>query len=238
MASPPDYDFSRMKANIAKAISSGIAGPYNVLLTTGAMNPMHKGHVSMLHKVAVSPIWKESGKGIVVAAFLSPSNDRYLKGKFGAANFLPGTLRVAMAEAGVKDDPLVQVARWEVQVPDRWPDFPEVAQSLLKAIQAELAHDADLSAIAPHVRLWYVCGEDHYAKCGLHRGVTQDVGCCVVARAGKAPDMKHASLDKVIAITGISDGTDHFSSTEVRKHLAALNEMLHPEVLRLLVGAV
>jgi nicotinamide mononucleotide adenylyltransferase len=46
-----------------------------VLLTTGALNPVHRGHVAMFDKARVS---LEAAFGLeVVGGFLSPSHDLY-----------------------------------------------------------------------------------------------------------------------------------------------------------------
>ncbi len=49
-----------------------------VLLTTGAMNPAHRGHASMLHQ-ARSRL--EADGVAVLGAFVSPSHDAYVQPK-------------------------------------------------------------------------------------------------------------------------------------------------------------
>lgn len=221
-----DWGFGKVEANVAAAQAAGKPGPFVVLLTTGAMNPVHKGHIGMVRKVAAAAVWAAGTHGTVVGAFLSPSHDLYLAGKFrGKGGYIPSATRVAMMDATLEKDPLMACGRWESRVPGRWPDFPEVCTQLAAALKAQFP--------SVPMAVWYVCGEDHFTKCHLHHGVAHDVGVCVVARAGKKPDMKQADPSKVVAVEA-QDDTDDMSSTAVREHMAALLRMLPPEALPLL----
>ena len=52
-----------------------------MLLSTGALNPVHLGHVAMFDRARDA---LESQHGFeVVGGFLSPSHDTYLSGKYG-----------------------------------------------------------------------------------------------------------------------------------------------------------
>ena len=95
--------------------------PVAVLLTTGAMNPPHRGHAAMLHAAAT----RLRAAGYHVAgAYLSPSHDGYVQPKAQSLHTpgLSAPFRLAVARAAVRDDPLVSVAAWEAQKPGRWPD--------------------------------------------------------------------------------------------------------------------
>uniref|UniRef100_A0A7S1ZHL6 Cytidyltransferase-like domain-containing protein n=1 Tax=Trieres chinensis TaxID=1514140 RepID=A0A7S1ZHL6_TRICV len=228
VADLPDWDFAKIEANIADAMRRKQGGPFHVLVATGAMNPVHRGHVAMLRKVANSPEWQERG-GRVVGGFLSPSHDLYLRGKFGEGNFLPATKRAAMVRAALEGEPLFSLGLYEVRAEGRWPDFPEVATNLGDAVRERF--------VDVPVRVWYVCGEDHYTKCHLRRGVTKTIGCCVVARGGKRPVMKRANPDLVIGVVA-EDETDDMSSTKVRMHLESLQNLCSEGPIDSLLGAV
>eukprot|EP00966_Prymnesium_polylepis_P274740 6347604-Prymnesium_polylepis.1 len=109
------------KLDLARA-----AGPKGsaVLLTTGAMNPAHRGHSAMLHQARS----RLEADGIaVLGAFVSPSHDAYVQPKAASLSTigLSSALRLQAAQRTVADDPLVSVGAWEAQQPGHWPDFPE-----------------------------------------------------------------------------------------------------------------
>jgi hypothetical protein len=182
-ASLPPWDFAVLDKKMtdfkvnANSPSSPATKQLYVLLTTGAMNPIHRGHVAVLYAAAAAVT--AAGHGTVVAAFASPSNDMYLRGKFGVGNFMPASRRLACAYAALASDDLVRVGAWEAAVPNRWPDFPEVCIELSKAVQAKYPHHS--------FKVLYCCGEDHYAKCSLRRGVTATIGVCVLGREASSP---------------------------------------------------
>jgi hypothetical protein len=130
-----------------------------VLLTTGALNPVHLGHVAMFDK---AKICFEAEFGLeVVGGFLSPSHDRDLLGKYGdSAKFFSAEKRIEMCIAATRGHPILSVGTWESSVRDRWPDFPEVTQALGSALKASFAGDAPL--------VLYLCGEDHPAPPSPH----------------------------------------------------------------------
>ena len=188
VASLPPWDLSVVDAEMVAPLPPGGPSERIVLLTTGAMNPVHRGHVAMLHSTARDI--QAAGRGRVVGAFLSPSHDLYLTQKFGPGKFIPAAKRIACAAAALRRDPLVRVGAWECQQQGQWPDFPVVCQALEAALERRYP--------ALPVRVFYVCGEDHYQKCGLRKGVTPTVGVCVVARDGKAANCSGAPEDSVI----------------------------------------
>jgi len=184
-----------------------------VLLTTGALNPVHRGHVAALHHVrrelaALNP------ERPVIAAFLSPSSDVYLDGKFGrtaggATGALPGAVRYDACARALASDDFVDVGSYEVRFTrergSHWPNFPEVCADLQRDLDAKatalwmLGDTAPPAAAAepplptaaapvPLLQVIYCCGSDHYIRCGLGRGVPvrsgRSVGVAVTMRAG------------------------------------------------------
>ena len=222
----PEWDFEALDAAVERPLPPGT--PRVVLLTTGAMNPIHRGHVAMLESAA-KQIDATPGRGTVVGGFLSPSHDDYLAGKFGPRKFLPATTRLACAAAALRGHPLVRLGAWEAQREGRWPDFPVVCRALSEALTKRYPAEAN-------VRLFYVCGEDHYRKCGLTRGISASVGVCVVAREGRSADMSGADPSLVIPVSGDASTAD-YSSTKARAALATLDAMLPPGVLEALIAA-
>jgi hypothetical protein len=197
-----------------------------VLLTTGALNPVHRGHVAMFDKAERC---LESEFGLeVVGGFLSPSHDQYLLGKYGdSSKFFSAEKRIEMCIAATREHPILSVGTWESSVPDRWPDFPEVTQALVSALKARFAQEAPMVV--------YLCGEDHF-RLARGRGLP---GICVVSRAGRSGT---SDRDKnIFSVEGAAgDPFSQVSATRIREALAnhdmaTLRADLHPDVLALLV---
>ena len=203
-----------------------------MLLSTGALNPVHLGHVAMFDRARDA---LESQHGFeVVGGFLSASHDTYLSNKYGLpgkygdpTTFFPAVQRLAMCAAATKDHPFLAVASWESSTSGRWPDFPEVTATLEGVLQ-ERFPDEDLHVI-------YLCGQDHFryaARAGLP-------GVAVVSRAGHSE--RSDAARKVYAVrTESDDPFGQMSSTRVREALATddqatLRSCLHPDVLALLL---
>ena len=96
-----------------------------ILLSTGAMNPIHRGHVAMIH--AAADRLRAAGYD-VLRAYVSPSHDGYVQPKARRLSTLglSAAFRLEVAQRAVADDPLVAVGAWEAQQPGHWPDFPQV----------------------------------------------------------------------------------------------------------------
>ena len=96
-----------------------------ILLSTGAMNPIHRGHVAMIH--AAADRLRAAGYD-VLRAYVSPSHDGYVQPKARGLSTLglSAAFRLEVAQRAVADDPLVAVGAWEAQQPGHWPDFPQV----------------------------------------------------------------------------------------------------------------
>lgn len=198
-----------------------------VLLTTGALNPVHRGHVAMFDKAKAN---LEAEFGLeVVGGFLSPSHDQYLLGKYrDRSKFFPAAKRLTMCAAATKDHSFLAVGAWESSVPDRWPDFPEVTQALVRALNDRFPGEMLL--------VLYVCGEDHFH---IARGCNLP-GICVVSRAGRA-GVSNPERNLFAVGSAEDDPFRQMSATRIREalannDLATLRSDLHPDVLALLLG--
>ena len=203
-----------------------------VILATGAMNPIQTGHVSMLLSAAETL----SLQGYVVAgSFLSPSGDKYVRGKMagGRGGIILSkemrfeVVRRLVAEAG---DPTLLVSEWEATAGEAagggrgWLNFPEVCRSLKEAVEGTGA------------KVFYVCGKDHADRCGLWRGVgVEGVGVVVVQRAaGKISKKGNGDVFVAEAAAWVRPEAG-YSSTRVweairaKSHKAA-SRMLSPSV--------
>ena len=218
MSSTEHWPLEKIERNLARPSR----GRRCVLLTTGALNPIHLGHVAMFDRARGG---LESEHGFDVAGgFLSPSHDAYLSGKYGDSAFFPARQRLAMCVAATKDHPVLAVTSWESSASGRWPDFPEVTATL-EDVLAERFPNEDIGVI-------YLCGQDHFGYAGADRLP----GIAVVSRAGKS-EQTDAARD-IYAVR--ADGSfSQLSATRVRealvkKDIQALKAWVHPDVLALL----
>jgi len=184
-----------------------------VLLTTGAMNPLHRGHVEMLNAAAAR---LEEAGFFVCAIYLSPSHDSYVQPK--ARRFktigLSGRFRLEVARRAVAEDPRVMVASWEADYQGHWPDFPVVCKACQSTVQSD--------ATTANASVFYVCGTDHATKCGLWQGM-RGVGVVVVPRATETVGRERPS-DRVFVAHPAAGDVSTFSSTKLRAALAAADE--------------
>ena len=197
---------------------TGGAAQVAVLVTTGALNPVHRGHAAMLHCAAAR--LPEAGF-FVAGGYLSPSHDAYVQPKASSLRTigLTAPFRLALAAAATASDALVSVGAWEARQPGRWPDFPQVCA----ALRTEVAGGSG-GAPPRSVRVFYVCGSDHANKCGLWRGMGE-TGVVVVPRAAAAshppgqtrPERPEANVFVARAAEGDAAS---FTSTRVREAVA------------------
>ena len=135
-----------------------------VLVMTGALNPVHTGHVASLvsaRRALEAEGWEVAG------GWLSPSHSTYVKPKMKqtGGRYFPTAVRLHCVALAVEDSDWIMPGAWESLGPhDCWPDFPKVVANL----QQEMA-----GCEAEHgpVTVFYCCGFDHYMKCGLYRGM-------------------------------------------------------------------
>jgi len=218
MSSPEHWPVDKIERNLTRAPQ----GRRCVLLTTGALNPVHLGHVAMFDR-ARDALESEHGFD-VVGGFLSPSHDTYLSGKHRDSAFFPASQRLAMCAKATADHPLLAVASWESSVSGSWPDFP-VVTATLEDVLAERFPDEDIVVI-------YLCGQDHFS----HAEASRLPAIAVVSRAGKSERTDAAR--NIYAVR--TDGPfSQLSATKVREALAnedmqTLKDCVHPEVLELL----
>jgi nicotinic acid mononucleotide adenylyltransferase len=221
MSSPEHWPVDKIAGNLASAPR----GRRCVLLSTGALNPVHLGHVAMFDR-ARDALESEYGFA-VVGGFLSPSHDTYLSGKYGdPTKFIPAAKRLEMCAAATQDHPVLTVASWESSVSGYWPDFPEVTAVLERVLQ-ERFPDEGIGVI-------YLCGQDHFR----HAATARLPGVAVVSRAGHSETSDAAR--NIYAVRAVADDPfSHISSTRIREALAnddqaTLQSYLHPDVLALL----
>ena len=127
-----------------------------ILLTTGALNPIHKGHINML-KLAQDCLESKGFK--VDKIYLSPSSDIYLedkKNRNGVDYYYEFKYRLAMCKLAINDFKNenkgnekynIEVSDWE-GMQDTFVDYPYVFKHFQDNNKDKL--------------VFYVCGSDHY----------------------------------------------------------------------------
>eukprot|EP00929_Paragymnodinium_shiwhaense_P079057 TRINITY_DN4108_c0_g1_i1.p1 TRINITY_DN4108_c0_g1~~TRINITY_DN4108_c0_g1_i1.p1 ORF type:complete len:278 (-),score=43.90 TRINITY_DN4108_c0_g1_i1:350-1126(-) len=234
------WPMDKMLRSLEARLKSGTTAPkgFAVVLTTGGMNPAHRGHVQLLKQAAKR--LEEAGYG-VVGAWLSPSHDRYLQPKAQSLGTigLSAPFRLALASEAVNADDFVSIGWWEADEQHRrWPDFPVVADALREHLK-EQAKVGQLAELLPKesVSVFYACGADHAGKCGLYDGMS-GCGVVVVPRTGERVGKENEAKSVYVAEACMESAA--FSSTKVRQAIAYensayLSEALSPAAARFLL---
>ena len=146
-----------------------------VLLMTGALNPIHNSHVSMMD-VAKRAL-EASGKR-VLGGFVSPSHAAYVRSKMirRGERYFGTSARIDMVQIALAGSEWLEAGCWE-SAQSGFVDFPAVAADLASAVAGE------------GVAVFYVCGLDHFESCAPHRALLRiaagrRLGCVVVPRGG------------------------------------------------------
>ena len=188
-----------------------------VLLTTGALNPVHRGHLRMLH-LARAALEAAPGNALVLGGLLSPSADVYVRGKRLASWYLAAD-RVDMVGRAVAEDGSAEFLQCDPWESERrvFVDFPEVRRLLEGRL-----NEAFAAALGGRcIDVLYVCGQDHAEKCHLWG---QPWVVCVTRAGARPPPDGH----KCWVVAGDVDVLEA-SSTRIRDLLAGPG----PDVQRL-----
>ena len=165
----------------------------------------------------------------VLGGFLSPSHDLYVgpKMRHAKARAFTAAQRLELVELAVCDAPWLAASPWESTcVAGRWPDFPEVVSQLTAALRAHALLGPLLAA--QRLTPFYVCGQDHFEKCGRFT-LEAPAGVVVVTRAeeGSSSSSSSSSLPAdspsklLFYAENASPDTASLSSTRLRAALAA-----------------
>mmetsp|Transcript_108145 Transcript_108145/g.334026 ORF Transcript_108145/g.334026 Transcript_108145/m.334026 type:complete len:243 (-) Transcript_108145:54-782(-) len=205
------WPLGKFRAAAATAAGAGAASTA-VVLTTGGMNPPHRGHVQLLHEARRR---LEAAGCAVVGLWLSPSHDSYVQPKAEALQTvgLSAAFRLELARCAVADDPLVAIGAWEASV-EGFRNFPEVADALQAELQAVCERE---QLLTPAV--FYACGTDMADRCGLYSGL-EPHGVVVVPRDGEVPGPEDPAVRVLVAVPAAGEVAG-FSSTRVRAAIAA-----------------
>jgi len=176
-----------------------------ILLTTGALNPVHKGHIMSL-KLAQDYL---ENKGFVVEKiYLSPSSDIYLNNKKNDGKidyFYKFEDRLKMCQLAVEDFKKennnnkynIEVTDWEGKQ-SKFVDFPDVIKHFQNKNKDNI--------------VFYICGSDHYNYVNLDNII-------VIKRNNDIVNLKNNKNNFVVEDNSNSD----FSSTKAREIIKKIN---------------
>jgi len=136
-----------------------------ILLATGSFSPIHRMYLKMF-ELARGHLEQKHGAH-VVAGYLSPSPDCYVRQKLGK-HYIEEEHRVSMCELAVNQSPWLMVDKWEAQQP-RFVAYWKVVDHL-KAI---------VSKIIPTAKVMYLMGADLLCRAPhlAHKLVKEGVVC-------------------------------------------------------------
>jgi hypothetical protein len=116
-----------------------------------------------------------------------------------------------------EEAPWLSVGLWEASQAGYWPDFPEVVQNLHDYLSVALP-------LPSSPKVFYVCGEDHFMKCGLRYGLGS-FGVVVVPRSGDGsgllPEPRKAEGGKMVFVAAADEDVRDLSSTAIRKAMSS-----------------
>jgi len=222
--------FAKIEAMCA-ALPSGDTRQRVVLLMTGSLNPVHKLHMQSF-EIAKRGL-EQDAKLVVVGGLLSASHDDYV-GRKVRADLIPFVDRAALCRLAVNDSKWVDFDEWEGRQAG-FRDFPAVARHVVDQLNKDVPK--------LNLRVLYLCGSDHCAKCHLYNGISRDVGVCVVARPGAPLRTEFLREGVAYLVTDAEASESDVSSTLVRQAvvrgdanaLQSLKRMLHADVLAYMV---
>jgi nicotinic acid mononucleotide adenylyltransferase len=187
---------------------------FAVLLETGSMNPIHRQHVKILD-IAAQCLERDHNVKAVLGV-LSPSCDFYVRSKL-RAEAIPFRDRIAMARlaadehcrtgAGAASSTALRIvaSEWEGRQPS-FVDFPDVRERLQDEVKRVVR--------GPTVKVLFVCGIDHFERCGLAYG---HVPCVAVQRPPYTTrEVSNLQRDVYVINAGAVEGAADVSSTEMR----------------------
>ncbi|CAF1215965.1 unnamed protein product [Rotaria sordida] len=220
-----------------------------VLITTGSFNPIHPSHLQNLLRVKQyledehQPSWN------VLAGYLSPTHDSYVRSKLGDSAWIPAEDRCQLCEGAIEHDKLsswITVSRGECEWPSGFVDFGPVTENLCDFLNDTLVHQDKF--LKHPLRVVYVCGLDHFNKCSyLERMAKQkNMACAVVFRSGYNEQHIHQSIRSTdviyVKLEKERDKIVDISSTQIRQYFqnptsrtTDIDQFIYPNVYEYMI---
>jgi len=207
-----------------------------ILISTGSYNPVHTMHVRTFYLARKA--LEENHNVSIVGAFLSPSHGDYVQSKLGESDYIDTEHRLRMVELSIEEeasqrglsvlDQFLSLDKWESTVCTGFADFPEVTVSLRDYITQQFPKE--------NIRIMYLCGTDHFCRCGYLRGLRRqkNIGVVTLKRPSHKglsdEEMSKSFPDVFIVETNMEE---ECSSTLIRKQAQAgesISKYVHPSV--------
>ncbi|CAF0987155.1 unnamed protein product [Adineta ricciae] len=159
-----------------------------VLIKTGALNPVHRAHISNMIKA------KEHLERVygfhVIGGYLSPTHDQYVQGKLSREDFLSGYHRIRMCEEAIKEanqQHWLGVDKAECTAP-KFISLSKVTLSLQMFIN-------EVIQLEKPIRVIYVAGLDLFNRCHGMVAMREAPwnGVAVVYRSGEKESLIQSS---------------------------------------------
>ncbi|CAF0890068.1 unnamed protein product [Didymodactylos carnosus] len=186
-----------------------------VLIKTGALNPIHRSHISNL--VQTKQYLEQIHHFNVLGGYISPTHDDYVHGKLHDEQ-IPAKHRIEMCQKAIeeaKEQHWLRVDKAECMA-HKFVRFSNVACSLQNFINDKLK-------LPRYVRVIYVSGLDLFNRCGGIRQLRKsNMGVAVVYRPGEHENLVKTN-DPNLFYVPIDDeaklAIQDVSSTKIRHNL-------------------
>lgn len=170
-----------------------------VLIATGAMSPLHEGHIDMIK--AASKAASENGYE-VLGSYLSPGHDEYIKEKTGD-QWISIHDRLKYASNLIKDEKNIALDPWEGVFAPGAVNFTSVVHRLSLYLKKHFKYNVDIL---------FVCGSDNQ-RFSLVFKDKPGFGTVIVTRPG------HMTIDPefICSNTIVAECNNPMSSSQIRK---------------------
>jgi hypothetical protein len=208
-----------------------------VLLATGALAPIHAGHIQTLSRAAALLSSNDDAtKYHVMGCYLSPSHDAYVGSKCQrkriehlTANHRVNMCQLAVEEVAARESCPVAVGLWEIRYSNGgWPDYPVVIKSLdnfLNNTDAWYKNNTEEGRVVTEedpIYVFYVCGSDHAQHIDANGFRSPRHGLVVIPRNGACIPHNATRPQSLVYWCNLKIGVvASMSSTSVRRDLAA-----------------
>ncbi|CAF1505768.1 unnamed protein product, partial [Didymodactylos carnosus] len=198
-----------------------------VLLTTGSFNPVHPSHFQNLRRVKEYLEHEHQTAWNVLAGYVSPTHDSYVRSKLGDSAWIPAKHRCQLCEQAIQsEDPelysWVTVSRGESTWPDGFIDFGPITEDFRDFLNGTLVDQKNI--LKYPLRVVYVCGLDHFNKCSYVESMAKQnlMACAVVYRAGYEEQQINRSVKSsgviYISLSKERNKLMDVSSTQIRQY--------------------
>lgn len=216
--------FDKILAHLTRPAAQDASRELFVLVSTGALCPVHAGHLDMMEQAKRT--LEERGK-VVLGGYLAPDHDEYVSAKCGEST-LSAAQRVDLCERAVLDSDWLMVEHWAALHAPTAVNFT----TIIDRIQKVLAYN-----VRTHrpIQVVYVFGSDNarFATTFVGRG-----SCICVLRPGYEEELEtvaaHPAVRTNPRIVFSRTATSPSASSNVRQgDVEALPDSVKQEWLRL-----